>query len=155
MESAEKNPCNKTANEAVREKVIKSVIFVLLAVILARLVLYYCISDTEAIDFGIDNQTEINRTTDVNEIEQNAVMVKRNIIRQPSCPRSYLLVILDEICTDLVIKYELCTPADFDDKSKHRDPSIPRKKQAKNDRKGKYLLSRYLCFCSLNFISPI
>ncbi|XP_023311226.1 uncharacterized protein LOC108911579 [Anoplophora glabripennis] len=133
IENRENNPYNPPAtNEAVTEKVIKSVIFILLIVVLARLVLYYPMNDSEGNDFGIKNQTEINRTDEnISEIElhvtENIVRVEPKIIKQPSCPKSDMLVILDEICSDLVLRNELCTPEDFYDKRKHRNPRISKK----------------------------
>lgn len=157
-ENRENNPRNLPAtNEAVTEKVIKSVIFILLVVVLARLVLYYPTSDTEGNDFGIKNQTHTNDTVgNIREIQlnttENIVSVTPDIAKQPSCPKSYMLVILNEICADLVRKNELCTPEDFYDKRKHRNPRIPRKRARNSEPKGKFLIGT---FSEVNFIHAI
>lgn len=55
---------------------------------------------------------------------KNATIPVRIVVQQPACPRSHLLVILHEICNELFIKSELCTPEDFHNEAKHRLPRI-------------------------------
>lgn len=67
--------------------------------------------------------------SDNDTIKSGRAAVWRVFVKQPSCPRSYLMVILKDICDELYIKNELCTPEDFLDENKHK---IPRRHSAKN-----------------------
>lgn len=74
---------------------------------------------------SVQTEEDTNKSTIIKES-----VIRKIIIEQPSCPRSYLLVILRNMCNDLYIKYELCTPEDIHDQNKHK---IPRKYIAKNN----------------------
>ncbi|KAJ3645114.1 hypothetical protein Zmor_022801 [Zophobas morio] len=72
---------------------------------------------------GDDVQPAENKTEPAtNETEVPIEVKPVPVVRQPTCPVSYLLVILQELCTDLHLQHEQCTPEDFYDLEKHKLP---------------------------------
>ncbi|KAG5900160.1 hypothetical protein JTB14_035305 [Gonioctena quinquepunctata] len=80
----------------------------------------------------IENQLEYpdDRTCgEFNERNEFKVVKRKTLIEQPSCARSNMLLILKEICADLMIKHELCTPEDVLNSEKHKIPIYTSKKK--------------------------
>lgn len=79
-----------------------------------------------------------NLTFGENEVKnQNLnVVVRKVIIPQPACPKSQQLLILDEICADIVFKYHCCKPEDVNDPKKHRIPKYLARNKSNKDPKG-------------------
>lgn len=64
-------------------------------------------------------------------------MVNKVIIVQPVCPKSEIILLLKEICTDIVFKYSFCSPEDIHNPKKHKIPKYYVKNKSKKDPKGK------------------
>ncbi|XP_015838507.1 uncharacterized protein LOC107398576 isoform X2 [Tribolium castaneum] len=72
-----------------------------------------------------ENQTEPTQNTKAGE---------RIVLEQPSCPLSYLQVILQDLCRELFLRHEQCTPEDVDNLEKHKLPKIPAKNNTSEPR---------------------
>ncbi|CAH1112172.1 unnamed protein product [Psylliodes chrysocephalus] len=82
------------------------------------------------------NQNSIEVLTDnidKKNIEINPV--RKKVKQEPTCSRSYMVVILEEICEELVVNNNYCTPADFGNINKHKIPKRIIKNRSKKEAK--------------------
>ncbi|KAJ8972426.1 hypothetical protein NQ317_012444 [Molorchus minor] len=116
------------------ENIIKLMVIILLVAALTKKVMdiFGHVSDDQ--EHVVPNQSEIIINANITDNIGAVVSVKENVIRkkgnsrinvskQPSCQKSYIIIILREICSELYTKKELCTPKDYysRDETKRRD----------------------------------
>lgn len=77
------------------------------------------------------NNTTLNAPAEHVTNEDDAVLINETvksekktvlITKQPACPLSYVHVILLDLCKDLIIQNQQCTPEDFHNLEKHKIP---------------------------------
>lgn len=87
--------------------------------------LHYSVFNKEQINnTNISNTHNYTETIETIIAEEEVLINPEIVIKQPSCPLSYLNEILKDLCLDLYIKHEQCTPEDINNLEKHKMPKI-------------------------------
>lgn len=124
--------------------VISAIKIVVLAIFLVPFVKYTIVSRQE-VETNSNVSLENKSIPEENQPQQNNLtenektsVVKLVIIPQPACPKSQLLLILDEICTDVVFKHRFCSPGDIHNPKKHKMPKYHAKNKSNKDPTGTF-----------------
>lgn len=87
----------------------------------------------------LNKNPEVNpvNTTELNDTEITPQpAIRKIILEQPSCHISYLQVILQDLCRELFILHEQCTPEDIDNLEKHKLPKNPARNNTTGEPRG-------------------
>ncbi|XP_044253445.1 uncharacterized protein LOC123004314 [Tribolium madens] len=83
------------------------------------------------------NQSEIAfNQTEEPETAHKVKKIARIVLEQPSCPISYLQVVLQDLCRELFLLHEQCTPEDVDNLEKHKLPKISARNNTTSEPRG-------------------
>lgn len=125
--------------------VVTAIKVVVLAIFLVPLAKYTFISKQDNENNASISVADINNTLEKVNIQENVSqneelsnVIRKVIIAQPACPKSQILLILNEICTDILFKYHFCTPEDVNDPKKHKIPKYHARNKSNKDPKGKF-----------------
>ncbi|RZC38744.1 hypothetical protein BDFB_009647 [Asbolus verrucosus] len=79
---------------------------------------------------------EVDNRTHAGERVLRVVEIEKKVVEQPTCPLSYLQVILRDLCKDLFLQREQCTPEDVDNLEKHKLPKPPARNNTTGEPRG-------------------
>lgn len=126
--------------------IITAIKIVLLAIVLISFVKYTLISKEEyennpSVSLQNKNESKQNVTFQLNVTnnEPNPIVVKKEIVPQPACPKVDVLH-LEKICSDIVFKFYFCSPEDIHNPKKHKVPKFHLRIKYKNDPKGECII---------------
>lgn len=138
---------NSASNPVINEfsLVVTAIKIVVLAIFLLPIAKYTFISKQDNENNATVLLENINATMENAVVEEQSTkneeskvdVIKRVIIPQPACPKSDILIVLDEICNDIVFNYRFCSPKDVNDPRKHKIPKYLAKNKSNKDAKGK------------------